>query len=341
MDWGLVAPIREVLDSLSRAPGQRRVTYHLIDNFQDDSTVARLIERGNRKNDDPKSELGEFVHGTLATMRDIGLAHPNEVADGRSTLIQPHTVDDSAEYLEQLLRAAKSGYRHDRLAGQPRRVEIWSEATDTLPDLTGLGDEYGVPVSSSSGSIGFDPVSRLGHRMAFDAFFMSEERPVDVLYLGDFDPAGLSISDTIEHAEIQASRWYRSWMLRYPLDPDEDLPENGVMPQNQAWAEACAEFPNGGEPLDWAEVNVIRLGVVQDDLDGRSTSPVKMSQIEKQYKRWWPEGETRTLQLEGLAVDEVVDRVRAALVERIDRDVLGDVLETEAENRAEVLERLE
>jgi hypothetical protein len=126
------------------------------------------------------------------------------------------------------------------------------------------------------------------------------------------------------------------------------------IPQNQAWAAACAEFPNEGAQEDWAEVNVIRLGVVQDDLDGRPTSPVKMSQVEKQYRpdgsykkgtgsyeRWWPEGETRTLQLEGLAVDEVVARVRAALVERIDRDVLGDVLETEAQNRAQVLERLE
>jgi hypothetical protein len=32
--------------------------------------------------------------------------------------------------------------------------------------------------------------------------------------------------------------------------------------------------------------------------------------------------------------------VRAALVERTDRDVLDEVLETEADNRAEVIERL-
>jgi hypothetical protein len=277
-------------------------------------------------------------------MRDVGLVHPDEVADNRAVIIEPDTFGDAADYLHALREGVDDGYRHDRQAGQPQRVEIWTEAADTIPDLTQLGDEYGVPVGSASGSIGFDPVVRLGQRMARDAA-LGEPRPADILFLGDFDPPGLSIPDTIKHAEIQASRWYRAWQL-------QSRRKEGI-PSTEAWAAAAAEFPNGGEPLDWAEVNVIRLGVVQSDLDGRITSPVKVREIEKQYRadgsyiggsgayeRWWPPGERRTLQLEGLPVDEVVARVRAALVERTDRDVLDEVLETEADNRAEVIERL-
>jgi hypothetical protein len=120
VNWGLVGPIREVLDSLGRPPGSRRVTYNLLVRYQRNPTVANLIERGKRANGDPKSELGNFVSGTLATMRDVGLVHPDEVADNRSVIYLPDAVDDAAEYLQQLLEAAESDYRHDRLAGFSR-----------------------------------------------------------------------------------------------------------------------------------------------------------------------------------------------------------------------------
>jgi hypothetical protein len=226
VSWGLVAPIREVLDSLGRPPGQRRVTYNLLDNYQDNPTIANLIERGNRLNNDPKSELGVTVAGTLATMRDVGLVHPDEVADNRATIIEPDIVENADDYISRLRNDAESSYRHDRQAGQSQRIEIWTEAADTIPDLTALGDRYGVPVASASGSIGFDPVVRLGRRIALDAW-SGEPRPAKILYLGDFDPPGLSISDAIKHAEIQASRWYRSWELQH-RNPKGHGPYSGM-----------------------------------------------------------------------------------------------------------------
>jgi hypothetical protein len=54
------------------------------------------------------------------------------------------------------------------------------------------------------------------------------------------------------------------------------------------------------------------------------------------YRRWWPEGETRTLQLEGLTVPEVVGRIRDELEARTDAETLAAVMEAEAEGREEV-----
>jgi hypothetical protein len=195
-----------------------------------------------------------------------------------------------------------------------------------------------VPVVSSSGSIVWKPVSDLGQRIAEDV-----ERPTVILYLGDFDPPGLSIEDVaLKHAEIQASRWFMAW----------DLEAGGASP-SQAWAEACGAFPRDGTPEDWAQVEVRRLGVVQADLDNHTTSDVKPFQIKVlykedgsrvngsgQYAQWWPAGETRTLQLEALTVPEVVQRVRTELETLIDSDIRDDVIQAESEGRESVRERL-
>jgi hypothetical protein len=341
-NYGLVQPILAVLaENSARAIGPRRITYNLLDNRDGNPVVAKVKDRGG------KDDLDMYVTGMVATMRDVGLVHPSQISDSRSTVILPNATRGPDEYLKAREAELERRYRHARQAGQLRRIEVWTEAADTIPDLRQVCDKYGVPVVSSSGSIAWDPISELGRRIAADPV----ARPTDILYLGDYDPPGLSIEEKIKHAEIQASRWSRTWELRFgEVEHDE----------RTAWQIACREYPNGGQPADWARVNVVRVGVVQADLRGetpdgrpRTTSPVDRSLIEVQYKAdgsrkpgsgaykcFWPEDETRTLQLEGLTVDEVVDRIERELVARTDADVLAAVMESETEGQEEVRDLL-
>jgi hypothetical protein len=130
------------------------------------------------------------------------------------------------------------------------------------------------------------------------------------------------------------------------------VPETRSNSDLAAWSEVCGEYPKGGTPAAWVQLDIPRLGVVQDDLDDHTTSPVKQKLIEYEYvngkiktgtgtyKRWWPVGETRTLQLEGLEIEDVVQRVQEHLEGLTDFDVYRPVIEDERLHRLDAVKAL-
>jgi len=80
-------------------------------------------------------------------------------------------------------------YKRDRWAMQPRRVEIWSEKSTVYGVLQPILRKYGVTFRSFKGFTSATSIHDVAIRSLYD------DPPVDPLYLGDWDPSGLYMSE--------------------------------------------------------------------------------------------------------------------------------------------------
>lgn len=90
---------------------------------------------------------------------------------------------------EQIIRAAVNGYRKDYWTDQPDRVEVWSEKGTVRGTLAPVLDEYGVTFRVQHG---YGSATAI-HQAADDS--TSSDKPLTVLYVGDWDPSGLHMSE--------------------------------------------------------------------------------------------------------------------------------------------------
>ena len=92
---------------------------------------------------------------------------------------------------QALLRAAIDQYEKPRMAGQPNYIEVWVEKDALSGVLKRVTEKYHIPIMVNRG---YSSVSAMfdSHKR-FVANTIEEERPVVILYLGDFDPSGLDM----------------------------------------------------------------------------------------------------------------------------------------------------
>jgi hypothetical protein len=88
---------------------------------------------------------------------------------------------------QQYLRTASRSYRRDMWQEQPERVEVWSEKGTVRGVLAPVLDELGVGFRVLHGFSGATTV----HDVAED----DDGRALNVLYVGDFDPSGMFMSE--------------------------------------------------------------------------------------------------------------------------------------------------
>ena len=82
-------------------------------------------------------------------------------------------------------------YQRDRQEGQPQYVELWCEAAGMLQQLNRVASRYSVPVFSCGG------FGSLTGNYAIARRAVARNVPTVVLHVGDFDPSGLSIFDSM------------------------------------------------------------------------------------------------------------------------------------------------
>ena len=90
---------------------------------------------------------------------------------------------------EELLRAAVSQYRRDYWQDQPAWVEVWSEKGTVRGTLAPVLDKYGVAFRVMHGYTSATCVNDIVELTA------SRDQPLHVLYVGDWDPSGLHMSE--------------------------------------------------------------------------------------------------------------------------------------------------
>lgn len=183
------AKTRELLDDVQKVLDEyrkywpltcRQIFYRLIGAHgypKDEAFYARLCEHlGNAR----RAKLIPFH-----AIRD----------DGVTTWDLEH-FDDEEHFLRHV-RELGENYKRNKLAGQPLHVEVWCEAAGMLPQLYAVAEPYSIPVYSSGGFDSLTAKKRLADRICRIG------KLALILHLGDYDPSGVSIFDSVA-ADVSA-----------------------------------------------------------------------------------------------------------------------------------------
>lgn len=154
----------------------RQIFYRLV------STVAHY----------PKTEAfyGKLCHHMANARRARIIPFHAIRDDGVSTYGLDDHFNDEEHFLRHV-REISQNYKRNKQASQDKHVEVWCEAAGMLPQLFHVAEPYSIPVYSSGGFDSLTSKKRLADRIC------SIGKKAVVLHLGDYDPSGVSIFDSV------------------------------------------------------------------------------------------------------------------------------------------------
>jgi hypothetical protein len=141
----------------------------------------KLFSQGLIPSMDKPSMQG--VYRLLKEAREDGTIPWEWIVDETRALEKVSTWEDPEAFVETVHRA----YRRDFWAHQPCRVEVWSEKGTVRGVLQPTLDEYGVGFRVMHGFSSATTVN--------DVAQDGDGRPLIVLYVGDYDPSGMFMSE--------------------------------------------------------------------------------------------------------------------------------------------------
>lgn len=166
-------------------------------------TCRQIFYRLVGAHDYPKDETAysRLCHH-MANARRGRLIPFSAIRDDGVTTYELEHFDDRDAFLRHVRRLAAS-YTRNKLAEQDRHLEVWAEAAGMLPQLYAVAEPYSVPVYSSGGFDSLTAKRNLAKRIC------DTGKPTVILHLGDYDPSGLSIFDSVAEdvaAFVEADR---------------------------------------------------------------------------------------------------------------------------------------
>ncbi len=152
----------------------RQIFYRLVGAYSYEKT-----ERAYKR-------LGEH----LVRARRARLLAFDAIRDDGVAVIRHAYYDGIAAFHDETARRARA-YRRDRQGGQPVFMELWCEAAGMQQQLDRVALRYSVPVYTTGGfgslTANYDVAERA----------LARDRPTVILHVGDFDPSGESIFESI------------------------------------------------------------------------------------------------------------------------------------------------
>lgn len=135
-----------------------------------------------------KSERGyRKVIRHLGTLRESGALPWHYIADNTRWVRRPSMWRDLATALDDW----HALYRRDYWHHQPKRLELWVESDSIASFVADIAAEFGVPLYVTKGQAS----KTYMHGAAEDARALG--KPLEILYVGDFDPSGLQIERSV------------------------------------------------------------------------------------------------------------------------------------------------
>jgi len=158
----------------------RQVFYRLVGAFDYPKTESASNRLGDMLNRARRAGMVPFED-----IRDDGIS------------VQDHGGFDGLASFWQVVKILATDYHRPRLEAQPNRLELWCEAAGMVPQLLRVTEPYGVPVFTSGG---FNSVTA-----KYDAAcrYAEGDAPAVVLHVGDHDPSGCAVFDSLE-GDVQA-----------------------------------------------------------------------------------------------------------------------------------------
>jgi hypothetical protein len=123
------------------------------------------------------------VYRLLKEAREQNIIPWEWIVDETRELERVASWNDPEDYVDSVSR----GYRRDFWLQQPKHVEVWSEKGTVRGLLDPMFEKYGVGFRAVHG---FSSAT-LAHDIANDA----PDKPLVILYVGDYDPSGMFMSE--------------------------------------------------------------------------------------------------------------------------------------------------
>jgi hypothetical protein len=172
----LLAQVAAVLDEYDdQLPlTVRQIFYRLVGAYAYEKT-----ERAYRRLGEHLVRARRARRLPFASIRDDGVA-----------VIRHQHYDGIADFQDETARRIRA-YRRDRQAGQSVYMELWCEAAGMLHQLDRVAARYSVPVYSTGGFGSLTANYEIAERA------LSRDCATVILHVGDFDPSGESIFESI------------------------------------------------------------------------------------------------------------------------------------------------
>jgi hypothetical protein len=179
----------------------------VLDEYRDHwpLTCRQIFYRmvGARGYDKSETAYGRLCHHLANARRARVIPFEAIRDDGVTTYLREH-FDDRDDFLRHL-RGMGQRYKRNKLAEQELHIEVWCEAAGMLPQIDSVAEPYSVKAYSSGG---FDSLTA---KKALADRIVRMEKPAVILHLGDCDPSGETIFDSVARdvtAFVEADRWH-------------------------------------------------------------------------------------------------------------------------------------
>jgi hypothetical protein len=182
-DYSPQAKTRELLDQVGLVL-EEYGAYWPLTNRQ---IFYRLV--GRHGFDKSEAAYGRLCHH-IANARRARLIPFHAIRDDGVTTWSMDHFNDRDDFLRHI-RELGEGYTRNKLAGQELHLEVWCEAAGMLPQLFDVAEPFSVPVFSSGGFDSLTAKKRLADRIC------RVGKPTVILHLGDYDPSGVSIFESV------------------------------------------------------------------------------------------------------------------------------------------------
>lgn len=187
--WNPQKGTRVILDQVQEVLDQYREHWPL--------TIRQIFYRlvgayGYEKTEKGYGRLSEY----LTRGRRAGLVPWAAIRDDGTTRVDSKGYTDAASFLNVVVNSARL-YKRNKQTRQPVRIILLVEAAGMLPQIVKAVEPYGLSVISSSG---FDSLT-MKYELAQD--ILSDDRPTVLLHIGDLDPSGVCIFDSVR-ADVEA-----------------------------------------------------------------------------------------------------------------------------------------
>lgn len=173
----IVGQAQEVLDEYAKYGPMtvRQVFYRLVGNY------------GFEKTEPAYKRLCDY----LIRARRARMIRFNAIRDDGGTTAPGDGGFQSVEGFLDDLAAWGTSYRIDPTLGQDHHIEVFCEAEGMVPMLSQIVGSYGVPVTGMGGFSSLTATYWLAARIR------KRKQPTVLLHIGDFDPSGVSIFESL------------------------------------------------------------------------------------------------------------------------------------------------
>jgi hypothetical protein len=246
----------------------------------------------------PKDENAyERLCNALGRARRAGIIPFENLRDDGAVILEAEHYEDPDAFYGYVRRLGAS-YERDKLARQPVDMRVYCEAAGMMQQLARTCEPYSVPVYSCSGFDSLTAKHGLARHCA--RTFIYRGKPTVILHLGDHDPSGVSIYESMK----------------------EDVLAFVAGDLSHVRPEAVVSFER------------VALRPHHIDHYQLTTYPPKATDLRS--GRWSGE----TCQLEALPPDTLAGVLNDAVTWHLDHDVLIEDREAEAQERRQIAKAL-